>query len=189
MKPDFSILPKEIVLVVDLDGTLIFQDLMKSLFFNLLKERPLEVLSLSYTFLTQGYVNFKVEIAERATKLSFLPDFNQTLLNDLKGLKQRGHLIFLATGSVQEAVERHIGHLDVFDEIIGTKKNEENFTGLAKWKYFASRFPNRDICYFGNSRVDLAIWQKVRFAVAVNASKKLRKKVSQLRGYLGYYEA
>lgn len=165
-------------LAVDLDGTLVLGDTLHESLLVLLRRNPLYLFLLPL-WLLGGKAGFKREIARRA-----IPDpadlaYNQPLLEWLR--EQCGQrpivLCSAADAGVADAVAGYVG---LFDEVIASD-GTRNLAGATKADVLAMRFGDKGFDYAGNSHVDIAVWQRARRAIVVNASPSTERS-AQLGG-------
>lgn len=165
-----------IPLVVDLDGTLIRTDMLHESVLRALRDSPLEILRFP-GWLSGGKAVFKRHLAER---LDFDPGclpYNHELLEWLKEQRAQGRKLILCTASdlsIATAIAKHLG---IFAEVIASD-GVTNLAGRHKAEALAQRFGRAGFDYAGNSCADLAVWQRARRAVVVNASLDLAEKAA-----------
>ena len=165
-------------LVVDLDGTLLKTDLLQESFFVLIKKRPLYIF-MAIFWLIKGRSNLKIQIANRVSvDVAALP-YNLQLLKYLLDQKKKGRKIVLATGSEQRLAIAVANHLGVFSEVYGTTLSV-NLKGLYKSTKLVKVFGDKKFDYAGDSSSDLAVWQKARKAILVNAPASLERKARKV---------
>ena len=165
-----SLLP----LVVDLDGTLIRTDMLHESALRILRDRPFDTLRIPY-WLSHGKAVLKRHLALRAVfDPSSLP-YNRDLLDWLKQQRTQGRTLILCTASDCSIASAIADHLGVFDGVMASD-GILNLAGNHKAEALVQRFGHAGFDYAGNSNADLAVWQRARSAVLVNASKGLVKK-------------
>jgi 4-hydroxybenzoate polyprenyltransferase/phosphoserine phosphatase len=161
-------------LVVDLDGTLIRTDMLHESALRVLRDSPFETLLIPY-WLSRGKAVLKRHLAHRSDfDPSSLP-YNHDLLNWLKQQRAQGRKLILCTASDLSIATAISAHLGVFDEVMASDVTR-NLAGKHKADILEQRFGRGGFDYAGNSRADLAVWQRARRAVVVNASADLAKK-------------
>lgn len=161
-------------LVVDLDGTLIHTDMLHESALKVLGNNPLDTLRIPY-WLLQGKAILKKNLAHRADLDPSTLPYNRDLLNWLKQQRTQGRKLILCTASdltIASAISEHLG---IFDEIMASD-GARNLAGIHKAEALEQRFGLTGFDYVGNSRADLAVWEKARRAIIVNASANLIKK-------------
>ena len=146
------------ILFVDLDGTLIKEDLSNLAFIDYLKKKPLKTLCHLIVYLFKGKPYLK-EIISRDFKVPFESlTFNKGALNYVRDIKNRHRVVYLISGSHQLLVNQIDNHLKIFFESFGTQNNF-NMVGSNKVKFINGKLNIQDFDYFGNSIKDLPIWK------------------------------
>ena len=162
------------ILFVDLDGTLIKEDLSNLAFMDYLKKKPLNILYHLVVFLFKGKSYLK-EIISRDFKIPFGSlTFNKGALDYVRDIKNRHRVVYLISGSHQILVNQIDNHLKIFFESFGTQDNF-NMVGINKVKFINEKLNIKDFDYFGNSRKDLPIWKYCKRIIYTNVSTSLRK--------------
>ena len=165
-------------LVVDLDGTLIFTDMLHESALRVLRDNPLNTLCIPY-WLSRGKAVLKQNLAHRTDfDPEFLP-YNLRFIEWLKQQRAQGRQLILCTASDLSIATAIAEHLGVFDEVIASD-GTRNLTGKHKAEVLEQRFGYAGFDYAGNSRADLYVWRCARRAVIVNASRNLSKKVEHI---------
>jgi 4-hydroxybenzoate polyprenyltransferase/phosphoserine phosphatase len=162
-------------LIVDLDGTLIHTDMLHESALRVLRDRPLDMLRIPY-WLSKGKSVLKWNLAHRCDfDPSSLP-YNHELLDWLKQLRAQGRKLILCTASDYSIASAISEHLGVFDDVMASD-GTVNLAGKHKAEALEQRFGRAGFDYVGNSRADLAVWQRARRAVVVNAPEGLAEQV------------
>ena len=162
------------ILFVDLDGTLIKEDLSNLAFMNYLKKKPLKTLYHLIVFLFKGKTYLK-EIISRDFKVPFESlTFNKGALNYVRDIKNRHRVVYLISGSHQILVNKIANNLKIFFESFGTQ-DDFNMVGSNKIKFINRKLNIQDFDYFGNSIKDLPIWEYCKRIIYTNVSESLRK--------------
>ncbi|WP_092486368.1 hypothetical protein [Candidatus Ichthyocystis hellenicum] len=164
------LIPKTIC--VDLDGTLIAEDLGKIALSRLMylpwKEQALISLNIIH-----GYTSFKYKLSNSVTIDPSGLRYNEELISWLVKKKIDGHKIILASASQSNYVEKIFNHIKIFDDYHAS--NEKiHLIGSKKGKYLAEKYGNNQFIYCGNSWFDLGVWKYSRYAVAVNVPPVLK---------------
>lgn len=156
-------------LVVDLDGTLIYSDMLHESAIRVLRDKPLKLLWIP-VLLLKGKVKLKAYLAEQTTfDPSTLP-YNQDLILWLKSQKEGGRKIILCTASHQSIANPIAEHLGIFDQVIATD-GALNIAGQNKADALVAQFGEGGFDYAGNSPADIAVWEKSAQGITVNASQ------------------
>ena len=167
------------ILFVDLDGTLIQEDLSDLAFSHSLKNSPFKTLLYLLVFLFKGKPYLKYKISKNF-KIPFENlTFNKAAFEFIREVKNRHRAVYLISGSHQELVDQIAKYLNIFFESFGTRSNF-NMVGYNKVQFIKEDLKIIDFDYFGNSHKDLPIWKYTKRAIHTNASKKLIKTIKSL---------
>ena len=162
------------ILFVDLDGTLIKEDLSNLAFMDYLKKKPLNTLYHLIVFLFKGKPYLKEKIS-RDFRVPFESlTFNKAALNYVRDIKNRHRVVYLISGSHQILVDQIDNRLKIFFESFGTQ-GDFNMVGQKKVNFINEKLNIQDFDYFGNSRKDLPIWKYCKRIIYTNVSLSLRK--------------
>lgn len=162
------------ILFVDLDGTLIKEDLTDLAFIEYLKSKPLKLLIFLIIFLFKGKSYLKEKISENYIVPIDKLNFNKASLDYIKEVKNRHRVVYLISGSHQLLVNQINNHLKIFFEAFGTKSNF-NMIGKNKIKFINEQLKILEFDYLGNSNQDLPIWNYTKKIIYTNASDNLKK--------------
>jgi 4-hydroxybenzoate polyprenyltransferase len=165
-------------LVVDLDGTLIHTDMLHESALNVLRTNPLATLLIPL-WLAQGKASLKAHLANRTDFDPGALPYNLPLLDWLNIQRAAGRSLILCTASDQSVADAISSHLGVFDEVMASN-GVLNLAGHHKAEALVERFGEGGFDYAGNSRADIAVWNRSRRAVVVNASSGLEKQAASL---------
>ena len=160
-------------LVVDLDGTLIHTDMLHESVLRVLRDRPLHALRIPL-WLSQGKAALKQRLASHTDFDPGLLPYNDALLHWLKTKRAEGRSLILCTASDRAIADSIAEHLAIFDEVIASD-GATNISGKHKAETLTQRFGPSGFDYAGNSEADLAVWERARRAIVVNASDRLAK--------------
>ena len=167
------------ILFVDLDGTLIKEDLSNLAFSYSLKNFPFKTLFYSIIFLFKG----KSYLKEKISKNFIIPfenlTFNKAAFNFIREVKNRHRTVYLISGSHQILIDQMGKYLNIFFESFGTRTNF-NMVGSNKVKFINDNLKIYDFDYLGNSHKDLPIWKHTKRAIYTNASPRLVKTIKSL---------
>ena len=162
------------ILFVDLDGTLIKEDLSNLAFNNCLMRHPLKLIFYLIVFTIKGKPYLKKQISKNfiipINKLSF----NINALDYVRDVKNRHRVVYLISGSHQILVDQIHQHLKIFFESFGTQHNF-NMVGRNKVKFIREKLKIINFDYLGNSKKDLPIWEYCNKIIYTNASVNLKK--------------
>ena len=167
------------ILFVDLDGTLIKEDLSDLAFANSLRTSPLKLIFYLIVFFFKG----KSYLKEKISKNYIVPieklNFNNAALDYIKDVKNRHRVVYLISGSHQLLVDQINRHLRIFFESFGTNINF-NMVGLNKVKFINNELKIFEFDYLGNSNQDLPIWKHTKKIIYTNISNNLRKTINSM---------
>ena len=167
------------ILFVDLDGTLIKEDLSELAFYHSLKNFPFKTLFYLFIFLFKGRSYLKAKISKNFTIPFEQLTFNKAAFDFIRDVKNRHRAVYLISGSHQILVDQMATYLNIFFESFGTRDNF-NMVGYNKVQFIKENLKIFDFDYFGNSHKDLPIWKYTKRAIHTNASKKLIKTIKSL---------
>ena len=164
------------ILFVDLDGTLIKEDLSNLAFSHSLKNYPLKTLFYILVFLFKGKPYLKNKISKNF-KIPFENlTYNKAAFDFIREVKNRHRVVYLISGSHQILVDQMDRHLNIFFESFGTRDNF-NMVGNNKVRFIKENLKIHDFDYLGNSHKDLPIWKYTKRAIYTNASLELIKTI------------
>jgi len=167
------------ILFVDLDGTLIKEDLSDIAFSHSLKNFPLKTLFYLLIFLFKGKPYLKYKISKDYTIPFEKLNFNKAAFDFIREIKDRHRTVYLISGSHQILVNQIAKYLNIFYESFGTRDNF-NMVGSNKVKFINEKLKIIDFDYLGNSHKDLPIWKYTKRVIHTNASPSLIKIISSL---------
>ena len=158
---------KDIPLILDVDGTLIKNDLTQELFLRGVRLYPLKIFTFLFLVLTSRskLKALLVSLVGEEIYPKSLP-YNDAIIEKGKAAKSEGRRVFLCSGSQ----EKLVGQLaDGFRWIDGTFATDENvnLTRKNKADFLETRFPD-GFDYIGNSTQDFPVWRKARKAYAID---------------------
>lgn len=165
-------------LCVDLDGTLVYTDVLVESIFALLKISPLYFFLLP-VWLIRGKAYFKQQITDRVVlDVETLP-YNNLLLEYLRKQKQQGRSLILTTACNVKHAEQVALHLEIFDKVLASDE-DINLSGRRKSQRLVDEFGERGFDYVGNAKVDLEIWSHAREGILVNPEPGVSKRARNL---------
>ena len=162
------------ILFVDLDGTLIKEDLSNLAFSHSLKNYPLKTLFYILVFLFKGKPYLKDKISKNFEVPFENLTYNKAAFDFIREVKNRHRVVYLISGSHQILVDQMGKHLNIFFESFGTRDNF-NMIGSNKVQFIKENLKIHDFDYLGNSHKDLPIWRYTKRAIYTNASEELIK--------------
>lgn len=154
---------------VDLDGTLVRNDLFLEALVKYVKKHPLRVFSVLF-LLFRGVAHTKTWISAQVELEADSLLYNQELLTYLETKRSEGHKVILATAAPRTYAEKVAGHLGIFDAVIASDVTA-NIKGENKCAAIIDHCGSDDFWYAGDAPVDRAIWAKAAGCIFVNAPK------------------
>tara|TARA_A100001035_G_C27773880_1_gene497879 strand:- start:81 stop:641 length:561 start_codon:yes stop_codon:yes gene_type:complete len=164
------------ILFVDLDGTLIKEDLSYLALIDYLKRHPFKLFIYLFSFLFKGKPYLKEKISNNFIVPFNKLTFNKGAIDYIREVKNRHRVVYLISGSHQVLVKQIDEHLKIFFESFGTK-NDFNMVGENKVKFIREQLKVDTFEYFGNSKKDLPIWNYCQKIIYTNASDSLEKTI------------
>lgn len=168
----------ELVLAVDLDGTLVRSDMLYESFwsaFSLSWKAPFA----AFRALLGGKAVLKRRMAELGTpEVAGLP-YNEAVLDYVRSWRAAGGRTALVTAA-DLTIARHIAdHLGLFDEVHGTHDGL-NLRGEAKAAFLSARYGQGGFAYIGNEAADLPVWARAGQTVVVDAPRGVMQRVDRM---------
>ena len=162
------------ILFVDLDGTLIKEDLSNLAFIDCLKRNPLKLVFYLLIYIIKGKPYLKNQISKKFIVPINKLTFNRGALEYVRNVKNKHRVVYLISGSHQILVDQVDKHLKIFFESFGTQNNF-NMVGENKVKFINEKLKIIEFDYFGNSIKDLPIWEYCKKIIYTNATVNLKK--------------
>ena len=166
------------ILFVDLDGTLIKEDLSNLAFFHSFKNFPIKTLLHLFIFLFKGKPYLKYKISKNFEIPFENLTYNKAAFDFIREVKNRHRVVYLISGSHQILVDQMGKYLNIFFESFGTKDNF-NLVGHNKVQFIKENLKIHDFDYLGNSHKDLPIWKYTNRAIYTNASQELVENIKK----------
>lgn len=164
-------------IAVDLDGTLVYSDMLVENLFLFLRHNPLRIFELVF-WLFGGKAHFKRKLADAILPgVDDIP-YNRGLIDWLTEQRSTGARLVLATASDSRIAQRIAERLGIFDEVLGTQLS--NLSSHRKRAVLVERFGERGFEYVGNSRADLAVWQSASVIHVANPERGVLGAVRRL---------
>lgn len=164
-------------LIVDLDQSLIRNDLLWEQSLTWLKKAPWRCFLLLWWLLTGGKAHLKWQLSGRQPLDPASLPYNQAvlrLLEETRGYPQSK--IMLASASPARWVETIAEHLKLFDHVISSTK-EKNMKSHQKIAEIKRELGTQTFTYIGDTWADLPIWEKAHQRVVVNPTFFLEKRL------------
>lgn len=160
-------------LVVDLDGTLVEEDMLIECLRYQLPKRPLSSLAgLSMALLNKGAMKEHL-----AKGFIFSPknlSYRHEVVQLVEEARTSGVRVFLATGSVKSIAEPIASHLGLFSGVFASTRGFNN-TGQNKARALVELFGRQGFDYVGNAKADLDVWQYARYSYLAGSDPRIKK--------------
>jgi 4-hydroxybenzoate polyprenyltransferase/phosphoserine phosphatase len=170
--------PAKLILIVDLDDTLIRTDSLFENFWSACSVKWDTPVAAALA-LPRGPLALKERLAAIKTLDPARLPYNQDVLELIRGWRRRGGRTALVTASVQATADAIAEHLGLFDEAHGSIGGV-NLKGANKARFLEERFGSAGYVYIGDAPADLPVWESANSAVTVNASTTFRSRVDAL---------
>jgi 4-hydroxybenzoate polyprenyltransferase len=153
-------------LCVDLDGTVIYSDLLWESLAQLLGRKPWLLLLVPF-WLLSGRAALKRRLAQAVDLDPAALPYNHALLEWLRAEKRAGRTLVLATAADQRLARSVAQYLGIFDEVVASD-GVHNLKAGVKLQRLETLIGG-PFDYVGNSTADLPVWRKCRKAILSNA--------------------
>jgi uncharacterized protein (TIRG00374 family) len=163
---------------VDLDGTLIRNDLSIESLFSALWRSPW-IVFLIPGWLLRGRQVLKAKLAQRVELRPETLPFNAEVIKAIEEARATGRRTVLVTGSHYLFAQLVADHLGVFDDVHASDESV-NLTGCAKADKLVSLYGEGNFEYAGNAAVDLPVWAVSGSIMTVNAPRRV---IDQVRKF------
>ncbi|MDR2681557.1 MAG: hypothetical protein LBB29_00720 [Holosporaceae bacterium] len=158
---------------VDLDGTLILEDVTLLALKIFGRKNPLNLLKIFWWFL-QGRAHLKRMLALKVDIDVSRLSYNKKLLDFLEAKRKKGHRLFLATACDRLYADKIADFIPIFDGVFASD-GKINLRANAKADTLAIIFGRNNFIYAGNSVDDVRVWDKSAECILVNPSKSALK--------------
>lgn len=167
-----------IVIAVDLDGTLTLTDTLHESALCLLRQTPANVIALPF-WLYKGKAVLKAKVADHVNlDVSTLP-YNSELINWLTDERAKGKKVVLSTAADKRIAQSIADYLDLFDDVIASDGTINN-SGANKKAALEAKYGIKGYDYAGNAMADIEVWAGARQAIVVNASDEIVKQAANV---------
>lgn len=164
-------MPSPRPLCVDLDGTVIFGDLLWISMRALLRRHPLFFFALPLWWM-QGRAHLKREIASRVSVDPATLSYNKSFIAYLRQRKADGDTLILVTGSDELLVRPVAEYLGLFERVIASD-GKRNCSSNGKVACLREDLPGVEFDYAGDAYKDFPVWRAAHTAIVVNAGPRL----------------
>ena len=162
----------DIVLVVDLDGTLCRTDTLHEALLTLVATDPKYVFRLP-GWLQGGRAAFKAQIADHTVIHPEDLPLNQAVVEMVRAARESGRRTALVSAADHRQVTAVAEATGLFDEAYGSAEGR-NLKGAEKAAFLTQHFGPEKFDYVGDSKADLPVWEAARKAITVQAAPPLR---------------
>jgi 4-hydroxybenzoate polyprenyltransferase len=172
-----DIRPKKVPICVDLDGTLVFTNMLAETALSAIRKNIFNLFLIPFWVL-KGRAFAKKKLAESSLLDPSLLPYNKDLIVFLNKERENGRKLFLATASDKQVAISIADHLNIFDGIIASDGNN-NLKGKVKSLELLKLFGEKAFIYAGNDISDLHVWENAQSAITVNTSQAVSKAVRE----------
>jgi phosphoserine phosphatase len=162
-------------LCVDLDGTLVRDDVTAIALNRYVRDNFLHVFRVFYWFL-RGRAYLKHKLSQNIRLDASVLNYNQKFLNFIIDERKKGRRIFLATASNQSYAHEIADFLNIFDGVFASDERV-NLRAEAKAIALTTIFGKNGFAYAGNSKDDLKVWDRSAECILVAPQKTALKKM------------
>ena len=168
----------DLPLCVDLDGTLIYADLLLIGTWMLLRRTPVQALALP-GWLARGKAYLKQNVASVSEIDPAGLAYNPPVLRLLADAKAKGRTLCLVTAAAEKNAMAVASFLGVFDNVFASTSTT-NLSGKHKASLLVDKFGRGGFDYVGNSFDDLPVWRVSRACFVVRPSPRLERVLRDL---------
>lgn len=158
---------------VDLDGTLIQEDVSQLSAKYYLRKHPHRAISLLLKFIVHGTAATKAFLSKYSSVDIQKLSYHTALIQYLQQKRNDGHKIYLATGANETFAQKISDHLQLFDGVFAST-HDINLIGKNKAQKLISLFGEKGFIYAGNSHVDIHVWSVSAGYIIVNPDRRSR---------------
>jgi len=167
----------KVPLCVDLDGTLIATDSLWESMVELVKSKPIAVVSVPF-WLLRGKAGFKQRVSESVDLDPASLPYRPEVLEQIEAARQQGRRVLLATAASERIAQGVATHLACFDGVISTRAGV-NCSGEGKAAAIRSTIGAGGFEYIGDSHADLPVWEAASVRTVVSPSRSLRHRMNR----------
>ena len=172
-------LNNSIPLFVDLDGTIIKEDIGQIAIKKKIKDNIFNIFGILVRFLLFGKPSVKFYVSKNFQVDFDKLHFNQSCINFIKEAKKLGRKVFLISGSQEIVIKVVANKLNIFDGVYGTRKNY-NMISYNKVKFIHDTLGFKKFDYIGNSHQDLKVWDYSENVIYTNVNETLLLKINAM---------
>ncbi|MCV3273632.1 UbiA family prenyltransferase [Roseobacter sinensis] len=172
--------PRDIPLIVDLDGTLLRSDLLLETAFRRLGRDPGAIVGILRS-LRRGKAALKQYLCAGTDCAPETLPYDASILSMIRLARLEGRPVYLASGSHEDMVKAVADHLGIFTGYFATTSSSStNLSGVAKAERLVKEFGSKGFDYIGNGAADLPVWEQARQQIAVRTSRRVASKLRKI---------
>lgn len=169
----------DMVLAVDLDGTLLCSNMLHETFWSALAS-DWKVPFLALREIVAGKASLKAMLVDRCkVDVSLLP-YDPMVIAKVKEWRDQGGRTALVTATDQRIANEIADHLCIFDEVFGSEPGR-NLKGPAKANFLIQRYGCGRYVYIGDTYADLPVWGNAAQALVKSNSARLLKRAQAIQ--------
>ena len=165
-----------IPLVVDMDGTLVINDVTCGAVISYVGFSPVRAIKIYKLWKHHGGGAAKAFLA---TQMHISPEklyYNQAVVKLCQRAKENGRMVVLATASSAVFANAVAGNIGIFDEVLGSDANID-LKSHNKAEVLTQKYGDKGFDYAGNSMQDLAVWRYCKTAYLVHPDLFVHEKL------------
>ena len=151
---------------VDLDGTLIKNDLTSWSMKTFVQKSVLNIFRLEFFIISKGRAYAKKLVAQEIDLDMGVLEYNKKFVDFLTEKRRFGTSLFIATASDEIYANKVADDLGIFDGVFASN-GVVNLAAETKAKTLCAIFGEKGFIYAGNSKDDLKVWEKSCGAILV----------------------
>lgn len=155
---------------VDLDGTLIKNDLTLWSMETFVRKNVFNIFKLAFFVISKSWAYAKKVVAQEIDLDMSVLEYNKKFVNFLTEKRCFGTPLFLATASDEIYANQVADDLGIFDGVFASN-GDVNLAAETKAKTLCAIFGEKGFIYAGNSKDDLKVWEKSCGAILVTPTK------------------
>lgn len=159
-----------IPICVDLDGTLIKNDLTFWSVRAFVQKKVFNIFRLAFFVISKGWAYAKNAVAQEIDLDMKVVEYNKKFVDFLAEKRRFGTSLFLATASSEIYANKIADDLGIFDGVFASN-DDVTLAAATKAKTLCTIFGEKGFIYAGNSKDDLKVWEKSSSAILVMPSR------------------
>ena len=167
------------VLAVDLDGTLIRTDMLRTGLGRVLRDTPFAGFALGWSLLRAGRPGLKRAVAARAPIAPADLAYNAAVIALVRNWRAAGRKVVLASAADEGVAQGIAAYLGLFDAVHGSRP-ARNLKGRAKAAFLVQEYGAQGFVYVGDSSADLHVWKHAAGAALARDSESIKARLRAL---------